>query len=282
MAPRFGASLVTRTNVVNASELVRVIDDAFDASEIDALYMRLARYPRMPTNLLYVAVEDVERLAGGDNETTARLEGYLPRELVAFVPRYVERVRAVAPTNEPIVGVEIFLSQHASSEPQRHAGFHVDSNEPTWDSARVAWGSILHLGPKRVLEGGTTVLWPTLPVPAEVMAHCFQPTTYEQLDALSSDWLVVERRQNRLLAFDGRLPHFAGRCRAIPSEPRVALVVTGWATIPRFASPAGFSHLTAAEYRAFTELPEAVLDGVRRGEAGPPDLVSAMQKLAAM
>lgn len=264
-----------------SSALVRVVDDAFEPSEIRALYEALVRCTRMGAGLFYVDAADVARLTQGDEATVARLEAYLAPELVAFLPRYVAKVRAVAPTDEPVVGVEVFLSQHASPEPNKHAGFHVDSNEPAEATAKVAWGSILHLGPDEVIEGGSTVLWPTLPVPAEVMAHCFRPTTYEDLERLSSQWQVVERRTNRLLAFDGRLPHFAGRCRARPLEPRLALVVTGWSTVPPFASPGGFSCLTSSEYRAFTQLPEATLERVRRGEGedAPPELVSAMRKL---
>ena len=265
------------------TEAIVVVDHAFDAIEIATLYATLARYPRMPAGMLFVDIEDVDRLTRGDAEMRVALEAYLPRELVAFLPTYVAEVRKVAPTSEPVVGVEIFLSQHASSEPQAHPGLHVDSNEPTWDTAKVAWGSILHLGPERVLEGGATVFWPTLPVPDDVLARCFAPTTFEALEGLAIEWCVIERQVNRLLAFDGRLPHFAGRCRARPSEPRVALVVTGWSTVPRFARAGGFSHLTAAEYRAFTELPEAALDRVRREATdGPPELAAAMKKLASL
>ncbi len=269
---------------------IRVLDDAFDLAELGSLYRALAPLPRMPAGLLYVPLPDFERLTRGDAAMRAALEAYLPRELVAFLPGYVAKAAALAPPAEAICGIEVFLSQHASPEPAKHAGLHVDSNEPDWESARVSWGSILHVGPKDILGGGGTAFYPHLPVPEAILARCFAPNTFESLDALTTEWEVVERKQNRLLAFDGRLPHYAARCQARPEEPRVALIVTGWATVPRFAQEGGFSKLSPAEYRAFIEEPEANL-GIARahhdlgralGEPRLTALDAAMRKVLVM
>lgn len=246
----------------------------------------------MPASLLYMPMSDFDALARGDAATVAALERYAPRELVSFLPRLVAKVREIAPSQAPLVGVEIFMSQHASETPATHAGLHVDSNEPDWDTARVAWGSVLHLGPERVIEGGGTAFYPRLPVPEHVHARCFSPSTFDALDALTNAWVVVERKVNRLVAFDGRLPHYAARCRARPDAPRIALIVTGWATVPRFAPPEPhvYSRLEPEEYLALTELPEAQLAVAREwlrvadeaGEARLTAAVRAMRKVAAI
>lgn len=266
------------------SDLIRVADDAFDAAQVAGLYRALSRLGRMPAGLLYVPSP------AWQTDRRAALGAYVPEELVTFLPTYVEKVRALY-GDAPLAGIEIFMSHHASDQPAAHAGLHVDSNEPDWESAKVAWGSVLHLGPDEVLEGGGTAFWPTLPVPAKIMDRCFQPNTFDTLDALTSEWRVVDRKVNRLVAFDGRLPHYAARCRARPGEPRIALIVTGWSTIPRFAATDdGFSKLSPDEYRAFTELPEVHLDAVRAhqhmvrtiGEGPAASLARAMEKVLSM
>ncbi len=275
-----------------SDDLIHVLDDAFDPREVEALYHAMKQRGRMPASLLYMPKADFDDLARGDAKTIARLEEYAPKELVRFLPRYVERVLELAPVREPLCGYEIFMSQHASETPAGHAGLHVDSNEPDWDSARVAWGSVFHVGPETVIDGGGTAFWPRLPVPPHVHERCFAPNTFDSLDALTNEWVVVERKVNRLVAFDGRLPHFAARCRARPEEPRIALIVTGWITVPRFAptEPRAYSRLEPAEYLALTELPESHLGAVREyeqaaSEVGRERLVAAaraMEKVAAI
>lgn len=272
--------------------LIRVVDDAFDPSDVAALYEAMKRRGRMPASLLYVPKADFDALSAGDAKTIAALERYAPAELVRFLPRYVATVQATAPASDPLCGYEIFMSQHASEEAAGHAGLHVDANEPDWDTARVAWGSVFHVGPETVLEGGGTAFWPRLPVPKAVHERCFSPNTFESLDALTDEWLLVDRKPNRLVAFDGRLPHYAARCRARPDAPRIALIVTGWITVPRFApaEPGVYSRLEPEEYLALTELPEHALAAVRdyeraASEVGPARLSAAaraMEKVAAI
>lgn len=249
-------------------DLIRVVDDAFDREEVDALYRAMATRGRMPISLLYVPKEDLTRIAEGDATSTATLERYAPRELVRLLPRLVAKVIEVAPPSEPLCGFEVFMSQHASETTATHAGLHVDANEPDWDSARVAWGSVFHVGPESILEGGGTSFYPRVPVPPHIHERCFMPNTFDSLDALTDEWVTVERRVNRLVAFDGRLPHYAARCRARSSAPRIALIVTGWATVPRFAPlvPGTYSRLEPDEYVALTELPEEHLAVVREYE----------------
>jgi len=217
----------------------------------------------MPAGLFFIPTAELERLERGEAEVVGALGGYLPAELVGFLPAMVRAVRELAPPAEPICGVEVFLSRHSSEEVCAHAGLHIDTNEPDWDSARVSWGSILHVGPTEILSGGGTTFYPRLPVPEAILARCFAPNTFDSLDALTAEWHHVERRENRLLAFDGRLPHYADRCQARPDAPRIALIVTGWTTLPRFARPGAFSPMTAAEYQAFTTAPEEHLAVVR-------------------
>lgn len=277
---------------MTSSDLIKVEDDAFPRAEMDALYAALCLRPRMPASLLYVPREDFEALARGDAGTVAALERYAPAPLVALLPRLVAKVRGLYPTTAPLVGYEVFLSAHASEVHAQHAGLHVDANEPDWDTARVAWGSVLHVGPEAVLEGGGTSFYPRLPVPPDVLARCFEPNTYDALAALSKDWVTVGRRVGRLVAFDGRLPHFASPCRALPSAPRIALIVTGWETVPRFASPEPhvFSRLEPDEYLALTEAPEAHLALVRDyarvasevGQARLEAIARAFDKVAAI
>lgn len=272
--------------------LIRIVDDAFDRAEIDALYAALRPRGRMPASLLYIPREDFDLLARGDAATVATLERYAPRTLVAFLPKLVAKLLAVAPPSEPLTGFEVFMSQHASEAPATHAGLHVDANEPDWDTARVAWGSVLHVGPEAVLEGGGTTFYPRLPVPEHILARCFAPNTFASLDALTDEWVTVERRVNRLVAFDGRLPHYASRCRARPDAPRIALIVTAWATVPRFApkEPHVFSRLEPEEYLALTESPEEHLAIVREharltaevGVARLEAIARAMEKVAAI
>lgn len=275
-----------------SSEPIDVVDEAFPREEMDALYAALRLRPRMPASLLYIPAEDFAALEREEPGTVAALERYAPRALVRLLPRLVAKVRALRPSTAPLVGYEVFLSAHASEQHAQHAGLHVDANEPDWDTARVAWGSVLHVGPESVLEGGGTSFYPSLPVPPNVLARCFEPNSYESLAALSDAWVTVARKVGRLVAFDGRLPHFAERCRALPTSPRIALIVTAWETVPRFASPEPhvFSRLEPEEYVALTESPEEHLALVRdyarvAGEVGAERLAAiarAFDKVAAI
>lgn len=248
-------------------------DDVHDVAVLRRLYQDLSVLPRMPAALLYISMVDLARLAAGDKSVFAALSAYVPESLVSFLPGHVDKVLALAPNAmapsilEPgqreLVGVEVFLSRHASMEHTPHGGLHVDANEPDWDSALVRWGSVFHLGPDHVPEGGGTAVYPRVPVPEQLMSYCFRYTTHDELDALAADWTVVPQKPNRLLVFDGRLPHYACRCRANPEAPRTALIVTGWATRPRFAPEQGYSKLTVAQYQAFTRLPEADVQRAR-------------------
>jgi hypothetical protein len=244
-------------------DLIVTRDDAHDPAVLHRLYQDLSVLPRMPAALLYIPMADLERLAAGDKTVASALAAYVPESLVAFLPAHVDKVRAMAPNQGDLVGVEVFLSRHASMDHTPHGGLHVDANEPDWDSALVRWGSVFHLGPDNVPEGGGTAVYPRLPVPEQLMSYCFRYTTHDELDALAADWTVVPQKPNRLLVFDGRLPHYACRCRAKPEAPRTALIVTGWATVPRCAPERGYSKLTVEQYQAFTHLPESDVQRAR-------------------
>lgn len=271
-----------------AEDLIRVLDDAFDPVAVAGLYRAMKGRGRMPASLLYMPKADFDELARGDATRIAALERYAPPELVRFLPGLVARIQELAPAvAEPLCGYEIFMSQHASETPAGHAGLHVDANEPDWDTARVAWGSVFHVGPEAVIEGGGTAFYPRLPVPTHVHERCFAPNTFDSLDALTGEWVVVDRKVNRLVAFDGRLPHYAARCRARPDAPRIALIVTGWITVPRFApaDPHAYSRLEPDEYLALTELTESALAAVRdyeraASEVGHARLTAAARAMA--
>jgi hypothetical protein len=223
-------------------DLIVTRDDAHDPAVLHRLYQDLSVLPRMPAALLYIPMADLERLAAGDKTVASALAAYVPESLVAFLPAHVDKVRAMAPNQGDLVGVEVFLSRHASMDHTPHGGLHVDANEP---------------------DGGGTAVYPRLPVPEQLMSYCFRYTTHDELDALAADWTVVPQKPNRLLVFDGRLPHYACRCRAKPEAPRTALIVTGWATVPRFAPERGYSKLTVEQYQAFTHLPESDVQRAR-------------------
>ena len=268
---------------------VHVVESLHPIENVRALYAAIKHLPRMPAGLLWIDAEAMRRLQEDDPLVRQALEAYVPTLVITFLVAHVRKIEAVY-KGIPPVGYEFFLSQYAAPEVAPGSGLHVDSNEPEWESANIVWSSVYHVGPTHVKEGGGTVLFPEVPASKEVEARSFRRNTFEELEAIPALRQAVPFRENQLIAFDGRVHHYADRCAAHPGQPRIAFVVTAWESRPRFAPLFGHSLLSISEYRAFTESPEADVAAVgaylavrdRLGQEHTNDLANALERIAKM
>ena len=219
-------------------QALQVIDRAVPETLLEPAYQALRTRFMPPVGFFWVDLELVQRHAAGDPGPAAELGRYLPDEAVALILTLLQRLYFdLVPDagRDRIagfeVGTQLTLVPELGNVPVR---LHFDCDPRRLMSGEVRgplWSSVLHLGPTAGLVGGETAVGLELPVNEAVLGLAFRGAgTVEDALGASHDWVTVPFRRNRLIVFEGILPHFRRLVRKLPSadEPRVTMVAAAY------------------------------------------------------
>jgi hypothetical protein len=241
-----------------ARPALRIYDQFLDDHQIVRLHHALRALPEVGHGLFWLDANAVRAYAAGDVARAAPLAEYFG-DLAPQLFEYFARLLAVQPGDEACA-LEFWT--RVTEHPTEHVYLHIDTHsgaKPEGSHPTPAWGTILHVGPGAGITGGGTTFAMDDPVAPEVLQHNGRTLPADMAMSLSREWMTVERRQNRLVVFDGRLPHFAAPVHTIdPQQPRVALLVNLWPSVPSFGADApGCCRLSPREFKSFAKMSSA-------------------------
>jgi hypothetical protein len=141
---------------------------------------------------------------------------------------------------------EVYLHRDTSGAPRR----------PTDPRPHPRWSSIFHVGPQRGLVGGSTYLCTESPVSKRVARHDQVLLGLAKARSLSHEWIDVPQKANRLVLFDGAMPHFAAPVASYPSPhaPRSTLLANFWPRQPTRAYE-GICRVSPKDFQRYLSLP---------------------------
>jgi hypothetical protein len=235
-----------------------IYDDLLDEDRVRAAYQSLSRWPRIPHGLFWCELSRIQRYHAGDRSQADCLGEHFG-ELTPFLFDLFARVLAVVPPSAqtPTGSLEFWTGCNGASSEQVY--LHVDSH--SMDGGRPGaephplLGTIFHLGPAEGVQGGSTFFCTERPVPPTITTRNRTSLPEREALALSTQWVEVPRRFNRLVRFEGSLPHFRGAITAA-SGPRVALFANLWPTTPQVGRrPRECALISPAEFRAYLRMP---------------------------
>ena len=248
---------------------VVVKDDFLEPGRVAAAYELVRPWPRVPHGLFRCELSRVRRHLAGDDQTE-ELAAYFGRELAAFLLDYFAALAGVLPAEQrsPGATLEFWIASNRSvgelvyPHLDTHSGDRLPGPE-----RRPVCGTIFHLGPADGLSQVGTHFSTRLPVSDALLAHNRRPLPFDQALALADDWVEVPQRQNRLIRFDGRFPHFRSPVRQVgdPDAPRIALLANLWERLPELdARMRGISLVSPAEFRSYLRLEQGEAESLRR------------------
>jgi len=248
---------------------IAVDDDFLEPAQVAAAYELLRPWPRVPHGLFRCDLEQVRRHRAGDDQTE-ELAAYFGRELAGFLLDYFAALTCVLPAEQhgPGATLEFWIASNRSvgemvyPHMDTHSGDRLPGPE-----RRPVLGTIFHLGPADGQRQVGTFFSTGLPVSEALLAHNRRPLPFDQALALADDWVEVAQRQNRLIRFDGRLPHFRSPVREVadPDAPRIALLANLWERLPELdARMHGVSLVTDGEFCMYRQLDQSDAEALRR------------------
>jgi hypothetical protein len=214
------------------STAVHVIDDVLDETAARAAYDEL-RDLTLPGDCLFVRTEVVRAHKRGDGAPHAELSQYVSSKLATTLLDYIAALyeKHVPAAAGSVAGFEVWVNQfRINSRKQLHVDYDGALRRKTNEVRTPAWSTILHLGPERGMRGGETAIFTARPAERHVLDACFTSIEDEEVLALSNDRVVVPQKFNRLVVFDGSLPHYVMPVKALAdaTQPRVTMTVNLW------------------------------------------------------
>lgn len=251
------------------SPLVTVFDDFADPARVADAYERLRRWPRVPHGLFRCELERVRRHQAGDPAAADAFRPYFGG-LSDFLLDYLVALCEVLPGEKRAASAVVELWIGSNRTPSDLAYLHIDTHSGDHlpgPERRPVVGTIFHLGPAGGIEGGGTWFSTALPVPQDVLAHNRRMIPMSTALSLTDGWIEVGRRVNRLVRFDGRLPHFRAPMAEVGdrSAPRVAILANLWESLPELDGRMnGVSLVAPDEFAAYARLDQNDADALRR------------------
>ena len=238
---------------------LQVVDGYLDGATLAELYQALL--PRTGIHFQYLFYFPVERV--GEPAVTARLREYVGPLADLLIAHFV-RLREVLPPLAPGALFELWTLNMGRSDDDRVVP-HFDHLPGTIGAETLCptWSTILHVGPVTGIVGGATAICCEQPVPDRVLSGLMRWQPAAEARALSRQWIDVPQRSNRLVIFDGSLPHFVEPVSEAPDGNRITLLVNVWDELPE-----GYGMLNECcraspeEFRIYEKLDAAQLEAL--------------------
>jgi hypothetical protein len=239
------------------SAVLEIHDQFLEPDRVRAAYQILSHWPRIPHGLFWCEIPRIERYRDGDPSQADCLREHFG-DLTPFLFDLFASLLPMVPLGCLREEATLEFWTGSNAEPSELVYLHVDSHSFTGGSTapepHPLLGTIFHLGPDEGIEGGSTFFCTGRPVPPAIVARNRTSMPQDQALALAGDWIEIPRRFNRLIKFEGSLPHFRGKMAAA-AQPRVAVFVNLWPTSPlRPGRRAGCALISPAELRAYLKL----------------------------
>ncbi len=265
---------------------IQVKDDVLGRAELDLLYQKVLASPVTPHGGYFMCpLEALERHKRGDPALLGGLRKFVPELAEGLLSYFLKLLDLVPmlPTTALVDFWWLVVQPSAMTVVHPHFDGAIDWADKSKPILTPVWSTLLHVGPREGLEGGSTFISPDkFPVGEPVQGpHHWLPVDVAM--SLAKEWQEVTFKPGRVAVFNSSFLHFAGPVYATPSveEPRVAIAVNFHERAPeKLKLFEGCSRLSLEEFELANRLgsePMTTLMSV--AQLLPPDRTAVLAKL---